>query len=97
MEPYDELNEFITEDVWRQVLSMHLKVTDQQKLKRDEEIVTKLGIFIQQVVKATIIAQKNSKDTQPIIKRYDEHTINLKIPTKLGVVKLLPVHELLNN
>ncbi|PKY57236.1 hypothetical protein RhiirA4_428824 [Rhizophagus irregularis] len=96
VEPYDELNEFITEDVWRRVLCMHLKATDQQKLKRDEAIITKLGIFMQQVVKAVIIAQKNSRDTQPIIKKYDEYTIDLKIPTKLGVVESLPVRELLN-
>ncbi|CAG8712690.1 17623_t:CDS:2, partial [Rhizophagus irregularis] len=96
VEPYDELNEFITEDVWRRVLCMHLKATDQQKLKKDEAIITKLGIFMQQVVKAVIIAQKNSRDTQPIIKKYDEHTIDLKIPTKLGVVESLPVRELLN-
>ncbi|RGB21560.1 hypothetical protein C1646_678439, partial [Rhizophagus diaphanus] len=89
VEPYDELNEFITEDIWRRVLCMHLKATEQQKLKRDEAIVTKLGIFMQQVVKAVIIAQKNSRDTQPIIKKY-------KIPTKLGVVESLPVRELLN-
>lgn len=75
---------------------MHLKATDQQKLKKDEAIITKLGIFMQQVVKAVIIAQKNSRDTQPIIKKYDEHTIDLKIPTKLGVVESLPVRELLN-
>lgn len=75
---------------------MHLKATDQQKLRKDEVIVKKLGIFVQKVVKAIIIAQRYEGDTKSIIKKYDDQTIDLKIPTKLGVVKALPVQELLD-
>ena len=40
---------------------------------------------------------RNGEDTQSVIKKLDEHTINLKIPTKLGIVESLPVQELLDN
>ena len=57
----------------------------------------KLGTFVRHVVKAVIIAQKHENDnTQSIIKNYDNYTIDLKIPTKLGVVELLSVRELLD-
>ncbi|CAI2177525.1 16377_t:CDS:2, partial [Funneliformis geosporum] len=50
---------------------------------------------ISQVVKAVIIAQSNQTNTQIAVKSCDEYTIDLAIPTKLGVIKLLPVQELL--
>ena len=75
---------------------MHLKATDQSKLWKLPVIVTKLGVFIRQVVKAILISQKNGEDTQIVIKRCDEHTVDLEIPTKLGIVRSLPVRELLN-
>lgn len=96
MEPYDELDEFITEDVWRQLFQMHLRATDQQKLRKDSEIITNLGIFVRHVVKAILIAQKDKEDTQAVVKKCDENTIDLPIPTKLGIVKVLPVRDLLD-
>ncbi|CAG8705239.1 2317_t:CDS:2, partial [Rhizophagus irregularis] len=87
VEPYNELDEFITEDVWRQLFQMHLRVTDQQKLKKDSEIITNLGIFVRHVVKAILIAQRDKEDTQAVVKKCDENTIDLPIPTKLGIVK----------
>ena len=75
---------------------MHLKATDLVKLGKDDTIVTNLGAFVRQVVKSVLIAQTNNEDTQAIIKKCDEYTIDLlKIPTKLGIVKSLPVRELL--
>ncbi|KAF0484406.1 hypothetical protein F8M41_023008 [Gigaspora margarita] len=56
-EPYDELNEFVTNEVWKQLLQMHLKVTDQTKLKKDSEIFTQLKNFIHQVIKAVLVAK----------------------------------------
>ncbi|CAB4423899.1 unnamed protein product [Rhizophagus irregularis] len=96
VEPYDELDEFITEDVWRQLFQMHLRATDQQKLRKDSEIITNLGIFVRHVVKAILIAQRDKEDTQAVVKKCDENTIDLPIPTKLGIVKVLPVRDLLD-
>jgi hypothetical protein len=95
-EPYNELDDFVTEDVWRSLLQLHLKATDQQKLRGDRVIITKLGIFVRQAVRAVIIAIKNEKDTQSTIRKLDDYTIDLKIPTKLGIVESLPVRELLD-
>ena len=95
-EPYNELDEFITDDVWKQVLQMHLKATDQQKLKKNLVIITKLGIFVRIVVRMVLIAMRKKEDTQLTIKKCDDDTIDLEIPTKLGIVKGLPVRELLN-
>ncbi|CAG8551984.1 15057_t:CDS:2, partial [Gigaspora rosea] len=95
-EPYDELNEFVTNNVWKQLLQMHLKATDQTKLKKDSEIFTQLKNFVHQVIKAVLIAKDNHKDTQNAIRKCDEYTIDLEIPTKFGIVKSLPVRELLN-
>lgn len=75
---------------------MHLKATDQQKLRKNAEIIMKLGDFVKQVIKAIIIAQKHGGDTQSIIRKYDNYTIDLKILTKLGVVEMLPVRDLLD-
>ncbi|PKB93867.1 hypothetical protein RhiirA5_440118 [Rhizophagus irregularis] len=46
-------------------------------------------------VKNVLIAQNKNEDTQAIIKKCNEYTIDLKIPTKLGIVKSLPVRKLL--
>lgn len=94
---YDKLlEEFITEDVWRQLLQMHLKATDQQKLKKNSVITAKLSLFVRQIVKAVLLAQKHGEDTQLVIKKYDEYTIDLNIPTKLGIVGSLAVRDLLD-
>jgi hypothetical protein len=75
---------------------MHLKSTDQPKLRKDPIIGTKLGIFVRTAIKTILVAMKNQEDTQKAIKKCDEDTIDLKIPTKLGIVSTLPVRELLN-
>ncbi|RIB05100.1 hypothetical protein C2G38_2047876 [Gigaspora rosea] len=90
-EPYDELNEFVTNDVWKQLLQMYLKATDQTKLKKDSEIFTQLKNFVHQVIKAVLVAQDNHKDTQNAIRKCDKYTIDLEIPTKFGIVKSLTV------
>ena len=59
-------------------------------------MVNELGTFVREAVKAIIAAIKNKEDTQSVIKGHDNHTINLRIPTKLGVVESLPVQELLD-
>ena len=74
---------------------MHLKAIDQQILRKNPVITEKLGTFVCQVVKAVIIAQSNQTNTRIAVKSCDEYTIDLAIPTKLGVIKLLPVQELL--
>jgi len=42
-----------------------------------------------------LLKKKQCEDTQAVIKKCDEYTIDLKIPTKLGIVKSLPVRKLL--
>ncbi|CAG8691762.1 11549_t:CDS:2 [Funneliformis mosseae] len=69
--------------------------TDQPKLRKDQLIVTKLGIFVRMVTKKVLIAMIMGEDTQQVIKTCDEITFDLKIPTKPGVVKELSVRELL--
>src|SRR5438046_1580093 len=74
---YDELlEEFVTEDVWKKILQMYLKATNLQQLKKDKLILSKLGLFVRQVVQAVLIARKHSEDTQSVIKKFDEHTID---------------------
>ncbi len=75
---------------------MHLKVTDQQKLRKDSIIITKLGIFVRTAVKTVLVNMKTNEDTQKTIKKCDEDTINLKILTKLEVVSSLLMRELLD-
>ncbi|GES99195.1 hypothetical protein GLOIN_2v1792160 [Rhizophagus clarus] len=61
-EPYDELKEFLTDDVWKQLLQLHLKATDLVKLRKDITIITNLGVFVHQVVKNVLIAQNDKED-----------------------------------
>ncbi len=69
---------------------------DSVKLRKEPVIVANLGAFVRQAVKNVLTAQKKQcEDTQAVIKKCDEYTIDLKIPTKLGIVKSLPVRELL--
>ncbi|CAG8720563.1 2231_t:CDS:1, partial [Dentiscutata heterogama] len=75
---------------------MHILATDQTKLKQDHETYIKLSVFVCQITKAILIAQNKNKNTQNIIRKHDEYTINLKILTKLEVVESLPVRELLD-
>ncbi|CAG8823346.1 6275_t:CDS:1, partial [Racocetra fulgida] len=81
--PYDEVNEFITEKIWREVLYTHMKATDQTALKKNPEIFKKLSVFVCQAIKTILIMQDNHKDTQNAIRKCNEYTIDLKIPTKL--------------
>ncbi|CAG8492302.1 7213_t:CDS:2 [Gigaspora rosea] len=62
----------------------------------DSEIFTQLKNFVHQVIKAVLVAQDNHKDTQNAVRKCDEYTIDLEIPTKFGIVKSLPVRELLD-
>jgi len=39
---------------------------------------------------------RTKEDTLMAIRKCDEETIDLEIPTKLGVVSILPVREILN-
>jgi hypothetical protein len=91
------IDDFVTDAVWRQLLQLHLKATDQQKLKKNGVIINKLCAFTRQAVKEMVVTIENNGDTQSVIKKLDNYTINLKIPTKLGIVELLPVQELLDN
>ncbi|CAG8601135.1 29525_t:CDS:2, partial [Racocetra persica] len=91
-----ELSDFITDDVWKQVLKLHLKATDLPALKNDPEMFNKLGTFVRQAVRNVLIAQKNEQNIRSAIRKCDKITIDLKIPTKIGIVKTLPVRELLN-
>jgi len=75
---------------------MHLKATDQQKLRKNLVIVIKLGLFVRIVVKTVLITMKTDNDTQMIIKKYNKDTIDLKIPIKLRIVRVLPMRELLD-
>ena len=70
---------------------MHLKATDQQKLRKNLVIVIKLGLFVRIVVKTVLITMKTDDDTQMIIKKCDKDTIDLEILTKLRIVRVLPV------
>ncbi|CAG8657748.1 13341_t:CDS:2 [Funneliformis mosseae] len=63
----------------------------------NKEFEATVCIFVQQAVKATIKAIKDGKNIQSVIKKLDEYTIDLKILTKLRVVRSLPVRELLNS
>ncbi|CAB5377482.1 unnamed protein product [Rhizophagus irregularis] len=54
-----------------------------------------LHLHLKATVKNVLIAQNNNEDTKAIIKKWDKYTIDLKIPTKLGIVKSLPVRKLL--
>ncbi|CAG8648224.1 19110_t:CDS:2, partial [Racocetra fulgida] len=52
-------NEFVTDDVWKLLLQLYLRVTDQTKLKKGSSIFTKLGVFVHKTIKAVLIAQDN--------------------------------------
>ncbi|KAF0551525.1 hypothetical protein F8M41_023286 [Gigaspora margarita] len=67
------------------------------EIKKNPTIHTKLGVFVCQVTKAILIAQDEKKETQNVIRKFDEYTIDLEILTKLGIVGLLPVQELLGS
>ncbi|PKY52673.1 hypothetical protein RhiirA4_470463 [Rhizophagus irregularis] len=54
-----------------------------------------LHLHLKATVSNVLIAQNNNEDTKAIIKKWDKYTIDLKIPTKLGIVKSLPVCKLL--
>ncbi|CAG8777289.1 6722_t:CDS:2, partial [Cetraspora pellucida] len=84
-ELYEKLDEFVSDEVWKQLLQMHLKAMDQMKLKKNPEILIKLGVFVCQIIKTIIIAQDNNKDLQRAIRKCDEYTVDLEISTKLGI------------
>ena len=59
----NELFTFISSDVWKEILRLHLNATDLVTLKNDLGMLKKLGIFICKAVKAVIIAIDNRQDT----------------------------------
>ncbi|CAG8823070.1 3950_t:CDS:2, partial [Cetraspora pellucida] len=90
------ISDFISDDVWKQVLKLHLKSTDLPVLQNDHEMFMKLGDFVCQAVRKVLIAQTNGLDPKSAIRRCDKITLDLKIPTKLGIIKTLSVRELLS-
>ncbi|CAG8761679.1 14720_t:CDS:2 [Dentiscutata erythropus] len=64
-------------------------------LDNDPEIIMKLGTFVCQVVINVLIVQNNQQNTRTAIRKCDEITLDLKILTKFGIVKTLPVRTLL--
>ncbi|CAG8607628.1 1447_t:CDS:2, partial [Racocetra fulgida] len=63
----DQLDEFVSNEVWNLLLQMHLRATDQAKLNKNAETLKALGVFVCQIIKAILIAQDNHKNTQNII------------------------------
>ncbi|PKY47185.1 hypothetical protein RhiirA4_462308 [Rhizophagus irregularis] len=57
-------------------LSSCRRLTNSVNLRKDDSIVTNLGAFVRQAVKRILIAQNNNEDTQAIIKKCDEYTID---------------------
>ncbi|CAG8672590.1 15626_t:CDS:2, partial [Racocetra persica] len=90
-----KLSEFISEDVWKKVLQLHLKATDYPVLKNNSVMFTKLGTFVYQAVRKVLVAINSEQDTRNAIRKCDEITLDLQIFSKLGIVKTLPVRELL--
>ncbi|CAG8501292.1 17197_t:CDS:2 [Racocetra fulgida] len=91
-----ELSEFVNVGVLRQILQLHLKCTDMVEVMKDPEIFMRLVSFVRQALKAVLFADHNNQSTIAAIRGCDEYTIDLKIPTRLGIVKSLPVRELLS-
>ncbi|CAG8839822.1 22686_t:CDS:1, partial [Cetraspora pellucida] len=54
--------------------------TDLLELKKNLEILIKLGNFVYQAVRNILIAQQYKQDTKKVIKKCDEITLDLKIP-----------------
>ncbi|CAG8492717.1 9669_t:CDS:2 [Dentiscutata erythropus] len=94
--PMIEIELFVSENVWRQALHFYLKATDFPTLNKDTEILAKLGTFIRKMVNDVLKDQKRDEDTQHLIKKYNEYTLELKIPTKLSIAKFLQVRDLLD-
>ncbi|CAG8463509.1 17958_t:CDS:2 [Racocetra persica] len=72
-----ELSEFISEDVWKKVLQLHLKATDYPVLKNDPVMFTKLGTFVYQAVKKVLVVINSEQNTRNTIRKYDEITLDL--------------------
>ncbi|CAG8535310.1 8670_t:CDS:2, partial [Dentiscutata erythropus] len=89
------LSKFISKVTWKKVPRAHLQATDLSVLNNNLEIITKLSTFICQAIRDVLIVQNKQQDTRIVIRKCDEITLDLKIPTKLRIVKTLSVRTLL--
>ncbi|CAG8836342.1 418_t:CDS:2, partial [Cetraspora pellucida] len=67
------------------ILQLHLKATNLLELKKNPGILIKLRNFVYQAVRNVLIAQQYKQDTKKVIKKCDEITLDLKIPSKYGI------------
>ncbi|CAG8787434.1 21129_t:CDS:2, partial [Dentiscutata erythropus] len=68
---YSGLSTFISDDIWKETLQLHLKCTDLMALKKDSLMLNKLGIFVLKAVEAVAIAMANNEDTRIAIQDCD--------------------------
>ncbi|CAG8781851.1 23554_t:CDS:1, partial [Racocetra persica] len=64
-------------------------------LRSNKKIWNALGDFVREAIKKIIISKLEKTDMKVALRSCDAITVNLPIPTVLGVVTYLPVQDLL--
>ncbi|CAG8552289.1 7393_t:CDS:2 [Gigaspora margarita] len=90
-----QLLEFISEDIWCEILCQFLEATEQHVLRHNKKIWNALGDFVREAIKKIITSKLEGTDMKIALRSCDAITVNLQIPTVLGVVARLPVQDLL--
>ena len=88
----ERINEYISEHVWREVLSLFLDATDLVKVNRNPAIADSLGRFVRKSFEIHLTNQTNASAQ---IRTLDYITVDLPIPSYKGIVGKLNVRELL--
>ncbi|CAG8697008.1 11262_t:CDS:2, partial [Racocetra fulgida] len=90
-----QLLDFISENIWCEILSQFLEATEQPALRHNKRIWNALGNFVREAIKKIIISKIEETDMKVALRSCDAITVNLPIPTVLGVVTRLLVQDLL--
>ncbi|CAG8614890.1 22157_t:CDS:2 [Gigaspora margarita] len=81
-----QLLEFILEDIWYEILCQFLEAIEQHVLRHNKNIWNALGDFVHEAIKKIIASKLEETDMKIALCSCDAITVNLQIPTVLGVV-----------
>ena len=88
-----QVETFIDDTVWRTLLSSYLDATKRVEILDNPYITSQLKKFVQEAFK---IHLRGGADASLNVKKLDYITMNLDIPTQLGIVSEMDVKKLLS-
>jgi len=88
----EEVEQYISEEVWRTALSTNIEATDKDEFFKDEKAISSVAKFVR---RAFVIHLQAQEKVFLKVKGLDYLTLDIKVPTPKNLVNELNVRDLL--